>query len=566
MAHWINFDVNSVITMIENGEIMLPVIQRRIEWDEEQMVLLFDSLFRQNSFGAIICIEEHVGEKPLFACRAFTCDGRLMSSREFEKLDRSMLLVIDGQQRLQSFYMGLCGAYNGKTMYYDLMSNHEEMDYHFRFEYSRNRLPKIDKTADSTREHIWYSAPALFRSLRAKFNSKLVAKDIIEELGITNPDQEECIRENVKDFGERIFTDMSIGMSKVVGHMFGDDTIADRARITELFRRLNDGGTKLSSYDLLASSLKCFDYTMEGFIEKIESKCSSIGVNKDVFIHLLLVLLDKPDKSMADMDDHDARFITDNRVRIEHTMEVLKKFLEITKHAEWFTSLHKKSVIPIYFLAYHIFYKNCADEDILHLFDDYDVSNPDFSRMLKWLQISLLNRAFSYGCGWRPTLKGMRKIHEIMRANKGNSFPISQMFRMYRENLHRFFDEKQISTSNVDLLDEEYVFFLIYGRPRQSTRIEDKDHIHPRSMLMNADVPGYKIDSIGNLQLIDARTNRRIKRYKEFGDWLKDIPDRSRYLQIHLIPDKPSLWYSDRFEEFLQARLKKIVDKITSTL
>ena len=94
MAHWNDFNINDVITMIESREIMLPVIQRRIEWDEEQMTLLFDSLFRQNSFGSVICIEECRGDKPLFACRYFSSDGTPVQSRELDKLDRNMLLVI----------------------------------------------------------------------------------------------------------------------------------------------------------------------------------------------------------------------------------------------------------------------------------------------------------------------------------------------------------------------------------------------------------------------------------------------------------------------------------------
>ena len=565
MAHWNDFNINDVITMIESREIMLPVIQRRIEWDEEQMTLLFDSLFRQNSFGSVICIEECRGDKPLFACRYFSSDGTPVQSRELDKLDRNMLLVIDGQQRLQSFYIGLRGSYHGETMYYDLMSNYEEMEYDFRFEASQDKLPKTSKSASEARAHMWYSVPVLFRKLRSTFNTKLVVKEIIQELGVTDSVQEEFIRENIKDFSERIFTDKSIGISKVAAHMFGSDVFADRARITELFRRLNDGGTRLSSYDLLASSLKCFDYTTEGFIEKIEAEDSSIGINKDSFINLLLVLLDKPDKSMTDMDDEDAKLITGNRVRIEHTLKVLKWFLDTTKHAGWFTSKRKKSAIPVYLLAYHIFYRDCTDEEILHLFDNYDVSNPDFSRMLKWLKLSLLNSVFSYGCGWRIN-KGLRKLHEVMRANKGSSFPVSQMFRTYRENLHRFFDEKQIYPSTLDMLDEEYIFFLIYGRPKQLVRIEDKDHIHPRSILMEADVDEQKIDSIGNLQLIDAKTNRVRKSSKEFGEWLKDITDRSSYLNIHLIPDVPSLWYSDRFDDFLQARLQKIASKIMLNL
>ena len=565
MAHWNDFSVNDVITMIESKEVLLPVIQRRIEWNEEQMTLLFDSLFKQNSFGSVICIEEHSGDKPLFAFRTFTSDGSIVRSTEPERLDRNILLVIDGQQRLQSFYMGLCGTYRGKTMFYDLMSNHEELDYNFRFEITRDKLPKMNRNTSVARPHLWYPAPALFRLLRGT-NSKLAAKELIQELGLTNSEQEECVRENIKDFSERIFADKSIGMSKVVAHMFGDNSAIDRGRITELFRRLNDGGTKLSSYDLLASSLKCFDYTMEGFIEKIETHYSSIGVNKDVFISLLLMLLDKPTKSMTDMDSKDAKFITDKRVRIEYTMEVLKKFLEATNHAEWFTSSHRKSIIPVYFLAYHIFYQPCPDEAILNIFDDYDTNNPNFSLMRKWLKLSLLNKVFSFGCGWRPHPNGMCKIHEVMCLNKGNSFPVSQLFRLYREHLHHFFDERQIYPSTLDLFDEEYIFLLIYGRPKQSTRVEDKDHIHSRSILSRIGVDEHKIDSIGNLQLIEANTNRQSKSNKEFGDWLDEIPDRRQYLQIHLIPESASLWYSDRFDEFLQARLQKIANKIKSTL
>ena len=72
-----------------------------------------------------------------------------------------------------------------------------------------------------------------------------------------------------------------------------------------------------------------------------------------------------------------------------------------------------------------------------------------------------------------------------MRNNRGNRFPTAQMFRVYRENLHNFFDDSQIVPDNLDMLDEEYTFYLIYDRPKQSIRIEDKDHIHPRSILLD---------------------------------------------------------------------------------
>ncbi len=114
MAHWTYLSIRDVITKIEEQDIVLPVIQRRLEWNEEQMELLFDSLFRQNSFGSIVCIEEDKGKKPLFAYRPFTSDGTPTLSQEHDSLDRNILLVIDGQQRLQSFYMGLSGRIREK--------------------------------------------------------------------------------------------------------------------------------------------------------------------------------------------------------------------------------------------------------------------------------------------------------------------------------------------------------------------------------------------------------------------------------------------------------------------
>ena len=562
MAHWTYLSIRDVITKIEEQDIVLPVIQRRLEWNEEQMELLFDSLFRQNSFGSIVCIEEDKGKKPLFAYRPFTVDGTSTLSQEHDTLDRNILLVIDGQQRLQSFYMGLCGTYKGKTLYYDLLSNCDNLEFNFRFEASEDKLPRVNKNSSIMSEHLWYSAPRLFSELKANTNSRLIAKNIVQNLLITDSVKEDRIRENVKDFSERIFADESIGISRVNAHM-SNDILEDRARITELFRRLNDGGTKLSAYDLLASSLKCFDYSMESFIEDNESKYSDIGINKDVLINLLLVLNDKPDKSMADMDDSDAKFITGNRGRIEITLEVLKKFLEASKHTAWFGTTQKRSVIPLYFLAYHIFYDPSDDEELTHIFDNYDVGGPKFSRMLKWLKLSLLNHVFSYGCGWRANIKGMRLIHEVMRKNKGKDFPLSQLFKLYRANLHYFYDEKQIKSSNLGSLDEDYIFYLIYERPKFSIRVEDKDHIQPSSLLREAGFPASKIDSVGNFQLIDVKTNRGGKSGLEFAEWIEYVPNRQQYLQIHLIPEDPSLWYVKKFGEFLEARCRKIIGKFT---
>lgn len=564
MANWESKTVRDVITKIVDDEIVLPVIQRRLVWDEEQMLKLFDSLFVQNSFGSIMCVEEQSGEEPLFSCRPFTKDGSMTNSTNPPQVTRTRMFVIDGQQRLQSFYIGLWGTFKGKSLFYDLFSNYRENEYNFDFGVSADKLPPENKDSSVINEHFWYQASLLFNRLTREPH-RSVADDIINRAGITDYKKIDHIKENVRNFFDRIFADTSIGISKVSAHLFSD-TIKDRERIAELFQRLNSGGTTLTNYDLIYSSLSALDDDMESFFETLESGYSEIGINRRTIIRLMYVLTDHPIKNEDSMKE-EAGFIAEHKERIEKTLEALKKFLIASDHVEWF-KISGKSVIPLYFLAYHIFYNPCDDEKLPNLFDNYDTNNPDFCAMQSWLKVSLLNRAFSYNCGWRAYSTGMTQIHKVMKGSQGKRFPISNLFTLYRERLNKF-ARNRITVNTLAFFDEDYMFYLTYGMPKSSVREEDIDHIHPRSRLKKAGIDESKINSFGNLQLLDIKDNRNGKRAKEFGDWIKiGVLDETRpqYLKKHLIPEDTSLWYSDRFDDFLSARLQLIVDKIKSEL
>ena len=567
MANWEPKTIREVITKIVDDEIVLPVIQRRLVWNEEQMLNLFDSLFKQNSFGSIICVEELLNSKPLFSCRSFTKDGSPTNPSKPETVARTRMFVIDGQQRLQSFYMGLWGTFGEKSLFYDLFSNYRENEYNFDFGLSADNLPKENNDSSVIKKHLWYQASLLFTQLTNARDID-VAEEIIQQNGITDTREVKYIEDNVKYFYDRIFVDTSIGISKVSAHLFRD-RISDRARIADLFQRLNNGGTRLSNYDLIFSSLAGIDDNMESFFNTLEYRYSSIGITQPVIIRLLYVLTDQPTKLEGNMQK-EADFIAKNRVRIWKTLEAMKKFLELSNHASWFKD-SGKSVIPLYFLAYHIFYKACSDDELPNIFDNHDTNNPDFANMLKWLKVSMLNRVFSYGCGWRASTTGMTQIHKIMKENRAKSFPVEQLFELYAEKLSKFIsaDKRKITPNSLALFDEDYMFALIYGYPKSSVYQQDTDHIHPRSRLDIAGTDSRKIDSFGNLQLIDRKTNRNGKRAKEFGDWIKiGVPEDylPRYLKIHLIPEDSSLWYSDRFDDFLKARLQMIADKIKASL
>lgn len=57
MAIWKAYRVSDAITEVEDEKFVLPVIQRRLVWDEEKMELLFDTLLKGDSFGGIMSMK-----------------------------------------------------------------------------------------------------------------------------------------------------------------------------------------------------------------------------------------------------------------------------------------------------------------------------------------------------------------------------------------------------------------------------------------------------------------------------------------------------------------------------
>ncbi|MBK6932896.1 MAG: hypothetical protein IPH12_19315 [Saprospirales bacterium] len=100
------------------------------------------------------------------------------------------------------------------------------------------------------KEHCWYLASSLLKKLKETNDEDPVAEEIIKAKKITDEMQKTHVQKNVKAFYKNIVTAECLGISKVVINKRNDE-IENRQQIVELFRRLNDGSTKLSSFDLV---------------------------------------------------------------------------------------------------------------------------------------------------------------------------------------------------------------------------------------------------------------------------------------------------------------------------
>ena len=190
MSTWKPGRISDVIGEIGEEKYVLPVIQRSLVWTEEKMEMLFDTLLRGDSFGGVIVIEEEKNSKPLFNFRPFTKDGELIASRQVDKLNQTQNFVIDGQQRLQSFYIGLAGSFNGKVLYFDLYSDFNN-EFDFKFENDQNKLPtrSKDNMERPIPEHNWFQVSDLFKILKESRDEEQIALELISSQGIENDEK-----------------------------------------------------------------------------------------------------------------------------------------------------------------------------------------------------------------------------------------------------------------------------------------------------------------------------------------------------------------------------------------
>ncbi|MCG3702675.1 DUF262 domain-containing protein [Aliarcobacter butzleri] len=566
MANWDAKRISDVIELINKEELVLPVVQRELVWDEEKIELLFDTLLKGDSFGGIMTIKDIRDNEPLFYFRPFIKDyqkGLTITSSEHQKLEKDISYVVDGQQRLSAFYIGLNGTYNSKKLYLDLLSESQYLNFNIKFTNYYDKLPKEEDNHDGSKKRstLWYSVSTLFQELKSSGGQyKIVSNNIFKRYSSLNESEKEQLKDNIELFSSQIFTATNIGLCDVMINL-NYDVVQNRQHVVELFRRLNQGGTKLDGLELMASKLKGFDPDNEIFLNDVK-EYEDIGFSQDEIIKLIFILRDDHKKSLANIDKSDSDFIKNNAIRIKKSLLATRKFLQ-NSSLYVFYNKHKPSIIPLYFIVYHLYHKSSVDTNSLEkYFDNFDTNNSEYKIIYKWIYLSLLNRVFRRrGAGWTAYSTGIRKLLEITKKNKNNSFPINEIFEMYIE--HPLDFNSTINSDRVEKYDFDFLMYIIYNRP-SSFRKNDIDHIFPKDLLEKDGVEWEKINYTSNYQLLDSTTNRGNKSNKEFKLWLNSLPNKNQYIDIHLIPKDKSLWEQNKFEEFLSKRSELMVEKLES--
>ena len=572
MANWRPVRIIDVLEEMEDRKVVLPVVQRDLVWKEEQIELLFDTLLRGDSFGGIMTIKDYRGKPPLFDFRKFINyyqENGIFTSPYHDNLSHDIFYVVDGQQRLSAFYIGLTGSYNNKNLYFDLLGEYDHKNFNFKFALNKSELKnEIDNFDGSNKNKtFWISViDLLYRFKDDGHDVEIVRNNIFSDFisEIDTDEKKRLVSGNLTRFQQEIFISPNIGLCEVSINRNIDEN-ENKQNIVELFRRLNQGGTKLDGLELMASKLKGFDSHNEIFLKKMKNEFSDIGFHQDEIMKLVFILQGDHKKDISNISKHDSDFILDHENRILSSLLATRKFLEKSKLYQFYNEL-SPSIIPLYFISYHVFHQDISNDDVENYFETPE-TNKNYPLISNWIKLSLLSKVFRRrGAGWTAYTTGIRNILEVMGNNKKKDFPKSALFSMYKNHPIDFYETVEDKWEYLNFVDFDFVMYLIYDLPR-NFRKNDIDHIHPKSILEQKGIFWERINSIANYQLLDYKNNRGTKNASELEDWIKSfVVDIPNYIKFHLIPAKQEYWNTNNYLDFLDERKKMVIEKIKENI
>ncbi|MDX1959751.1 MAG: DUF262 domain-containing protein [Leptospiraceae bacterium] len=555
--------VNSINNPDENGGLWLPNIQRYFVWDQEQICKLYDSLMRYYPFGSVLTwrTKEEVKNRRFIDNYK---DGIKFTDFYRTKDTLTKRLVLDGQQRLQSFYISLKGSYNKRELYFNVLSTlsktkniKEETLYEFAFLDSAlatqvtTKFKLIDKK--------WISVKNVI------FNNSWEISDLAklgDEIGNDFNDKDkfrDLVTNNVTRL-QKVLTNEDLGINIIQLDSIDQPDIYSLDDVVEIFIRANSGGTKLEKSDLLFSLLTASWETIE---EDIESFLAQFNAKKfyferDFILKVCLVLNDLGAKYSVEKfrETSNLQKIEDNWKDIKESIEDVVDFLTNNSYITSGKALTStNALIPLIYFRFH-----------------YETKWRSCNKLLlsSWLVRILLTGAFS---GSSDTIIDV--IVKIIKEKQDFDIDkINSDISNRNRNVYLTFDSifnNYYQDANIYL-----IFSLLYNpqnlTPFSKDNLPSEDHIFPQSLLKSVKIINpesgrnnqkyskYDRNQIANLMLLSIQENRDEKNAIAPETWFSN--KSQGYLELHYIPKDRTLWKLEKFELFLEERKKLIFSKM----
>ncbi|GAA7822731.1 DUF262 domain-containing protein [Helicobacter pylori] len=556
---------NSIKNVVDelNVRYFLPDIQREYVWlkkaDEKKIEQLFDSILRGYPIGSFLFwklqkediakSDEQDENKLNFQLYKFieNYDERKPHNEKIyiEQIKRDDLcIVLDGQQRLTSLYIGLKGtrtlkkkrakndnpnAYEEKRLYLNLkhQPNMDNPEDNYQFEFHA-KAPTNDK------KHFWFKVG-----------------DILELESVWNYAKDHGIEGNALDLLEEL--NKAFHTKQLIS--FFEEKEKNLNKVLNIFIRVNSGGVKLSYSDLLMSILTAsfssdIREKMNELVDALKLK-GFLNVEQDQVLKTCLLLIGKDTTfELKNFNKNNVKEIEENWEKITESIHDAAKLLGTFGYAGLLGSAYILST-----LAYFYFLKQKMDKN-------------DEEQALKFVRNAQIMGYF----GGSTDTKLSIIAHSIKEAHT---------FEAFNHNLAKHQTCPLKITNDVI---EGMVFFdryfrvfpvlqILYPNLNYKTTTFHIDHIYPKSKF---EKENEKLDKgfyecgnhLYNLQLLEG-TENSAKKDKDPEVWLKEEYKNEKaieeYKKRNYIDPKLKLEW-ENIKEFRKKREEAIIERLKEVL
>ena len=507
----------------------IPTIQRQFVWDAEDVRDLIDSIVSGYPIGAIIIWEPSSSfpSAPLLGAD----DG---DSRRY---------VLDGQQRLTALSLMMNGGWQ--------IQRGEKLIRTSAISY----VPETGKFYMSEKKGIDVS--------------------LIVRAALADPDSLTKLQKNHSAVFKKVIDQVG---SKIVGYqlpmyVLKTDSANDEStyeRIAEIFTRVNSAGVKIGNLEMFLSFFAAAFPRKEKdrIIELHEKWSESFELDLEPLVRFVFSRMEMTQGQITKLSSF-RRAIETLRERYKSKPKEISSILDRAETAV---------AVVLHLLATDLGIATSqfvpSQNALLPLFDfaftrgfssREDISDRNRRHMSYWLLVGSFNGIYSSS----PNGK-IEEDLSIIRSGKG-AFPLGDLLKAMKGRPPRAnaIDRSALTDERYNVLrgraGREYLMLMdVLLHRKHATNWAGKDivsedaaihHIFPREFLKDqGETRDEYINCLGNLAFIDPGINSEIGDTAP-EDYFKNYRSADIFAQ-HMIPDDPKLWKFDKYEKFLDARLK----------
>ncbi len=538
----------------EDGGFWLPNIQRPFVWSEDQICRLFDSILRQYPISTLLIWRTKMEVRRRKFIDNFKEEHRKhLSYFKVPDNKKKKFLVLDGQQRLQSLFIGLRGSYDGKELYHDILSGelNEPDDVKFRFKFLDPRSAAFP--------YIRFKDIVFSNEIR----NRLIVERIVNQAGRQlSKTEEDKVKDHVDLIRATIANEDGIGYQEL--DSIDEPELYKEDDVVEIFIRANSGGTRLGKSDLLFSLLTSSwdeaDDKMEILLDELNKQ--GFAFNRDFILKTCLTLLDQG--ARYDVEKFRKKGVRENIEKKWDEIRAATK--DVADFVQGSTFIRCDKALPSYLVLIPLVYLR------YHFLTAWDTKQ----NVERYLLRSLLAGAFS-GTPDQVIDDTVNKMKDIKKFDQNEMFGVIRSAGRSLELTEDRFWAIGYGSANIHLLFNLWYRDFNYT-PSYANNLPQIDHIFPQSLLKTVksrspdtgrmSITKYKEgdrNQLANCMLLTARENGAGGKGDTPPDeWFKD--KNLAYLDQHLIPHNPELWKLERFEDFITERKILIKAKFADLL